>query len=623
MRDQAQVVIIGGGIFGASVAYHLAKSGCTDVVLVDKGELTSGSTFHSVGLVSQFRTSPALMKIMNYTVSLFNKLKDEVGDSLDWHTVGSLRLASSKDRLKALKREVSRAKAIGLNADIISPAETLRIAPFLSDENLYGAVYVPDDGHIDPSNITYELARQAKEMGAEICTRVRVTGIELSSKGEINQVNTDQGVIETECVVNATGEWAPRVGQMVGVNIPMVPLMHQYLTTKPIPGHELPKSAPVVRDPDNLFYTREDVGAFLLGGFETNPKEWSVEGVPWKFTQELLSAEWNLFEPVMEGAIRRIPILAEAEAIELINGPDAFTPDGHYALGPVPGLRGFYVAAGGSINGIAGAGGVGKLIAEWILEGEPSIDTHEMNVRRFGPHLKDLNYLTEHCREVYRYYYHLRYPNDENEWGRPLRTSPFYPRLQEYGAVFGEKNGWERVNYFAPDKPWRRAGADQKALGWKRPEYFEQVGKEHEAARERVAIIDMTSFGKIEVSGPGAIALLQRLASNNMDKPVGSIIYTQFLNNSGGIESDVTVTRLAEDTFRLISGTSFVSNDLGWIRLHMPEDGSVEVRDVTENWGCLSLWGPNARRVLEPVSTSDMSNEAFPYMSAGSIDLKG
>ena len=623
MRDQAQVVIIGGGIFGASVAYHLTKSGCTDVILVDKGELTSGTTFHSVGLVSQFRTSPSLMKVMNYTIHLFNELRDKAGDALGWHNVGSLRLASSKDRLKALQREVGRAKAIGIHADIISASEALKIAPFLSDENLYGAVHVPDDGHIDPSNITYELARQAKEMGAEICTKVRVTGIELSSSGEVTRVNTDHGAIKTQCTVNAAGEWAPRIGQMVGINIPMVPLMHQYLTTKPIPGHELPRDTPVVRDPDNLFYAREDVGAFLVGGFETNPKAWSVDGVPWTFTQELLSSEWDLFEPVLEGAIKRIPVLAEAEAIDLINGPDAFTPDGHYALGPVPGLRGFYVAAGGSINGIAGAGGVGKLIAEWVLEGKPSIDTHEMNVRRFGPHLEDLNYLTEHCREVYRYYYHLRYPNDENEWGRPLRTSPFYSRLQELGAVFGEKNGWERVNYFAPAKPWRRAGADQKAWGWKRPDYFEQVGQEHRAAREKVVLLDMTSFGKIDVRGPGALALLQRLAANNMDRPVGSITYTQFLNNSGGIESDVTVTHLAEDTFRLISGTSFISNDLGWIRMHMPGDSSVEVIDVSENWGCLSLWGPNARHVLQSVSSSDVSNNTFPYMSARTIDVTG
>ena len=623
MRDQAQVVIIGGGIFGTSVAYHLAKAGCTDVILVDKGELTSGTTFHSVGLVSQFRTSPSLMRVMNYTIDLFNELKKEAGDALGWNTVGSLRLASSPDRMKALQREVSRAKAIGITADIISAAEALEIAPFLSDQELYGAVYVPDDGHIDPSAITYELARQAKSMGAEVHTNVRVTGIDVSQGGEIQQVITDHGNIKTECVVNAAGEWAPRIGEMVGVNIPMVPLMHQYLTTKPIPGHELPRDTPVVRDPDKLFYCREDTGALLIGAFESNPKEWAVEGVPWKFTQELLSSEWELFEPVLEMAMERIPILAEAEAVELINGPDAFTPDGHYALGPVPGLGGFYVAAGGSINGIAGAGGVGKLLAEWILEGAPSIDTHEMNIRRFGPHLNNLKYVTEHCREVYRYYYRLKYPSDENEWGRPLRTSPFYTRLQEAGAVFGEKNGWERVNYLNPDQPWRKAGADQKNWGWGRPDFFEQVAGEVKIAREKAALIDMTSFGKLDILGAGALPLLQKLAISDLDKPVGSITYTQFLNEKGGIESDVTVTRMSEDRFRVISGTSFVSNDLGWIKMHLPEDGSVEVSDVTEDFGCLVLCGPGARQVLESVTRNDVSNHAFPYMTAQEIEIDG
>ncbi len=623
MKDQAQVVIIGGGVFGTSVAYHLAKAGCTDVVLVDKGELTSGTTFHSVGLVSQFRTSPSLMRVMNYTIKLFNELKAEVGDSLGWHTVGSLRLASSAERLNGLKREVSRAKAIGIEADIISPEEALKVAPFISTKGLHGAVYVPDDGHIDPNSITYELARQAKKLGVEIKTNVRVTDIEVSSSGEVTKVITDHGDIRTECVVNAAGEWAPRIGAMVGVNIPMVPLMHQYLTTKPIPGHELPRNTPVVRDPDKLFYCREDVGSFLIGAFETNPKPWSVEGVPWSFTQELLSAEWDLFEPVMAMAIDRIPVLAEAEIVELINGPDAFTPDGHYALGPVPGLKGFYVAAGGSINGIAGAGGVGKLITEWILEGEPSIDTHEMNVRRFGPHLKNLDYVTEHCREVYRYYYHLHFPNDENEWGRPLRESPFYSRLQELGAVFGEKNGWERVNYFDPGKPSRQAGADQHRWGWERPEFFDLVKAEANAARNQVALLDMTSFGKIEVKGPGALALLQMLATSDVDKPLGSLTYTQFLNKKGGIESDVTICRMGDDQFRLISGTSFVSNDIGWIRMHMPGDGSVEVTDVTDLYGCLSLCGPEARNVLQAVTADDLSNSAFPYLTARSIQIKG
>jgi 4-methylaminobutanoate oxidase (formaldehyde-forming) len=622
MKDQARVVIIGGGIFGTSIAYHLARAGCTDVILLEKGELTSGTTFHSVGLVSQFRTSPALMKVMNYTINLYNELaKGEGGDSLGWHTVGSLRLASSKDRLKALQREVSRAKAIGLTADIISPAEVLKQCPQLAPDSLYGAVYVPDDGHIDPSGITFEFARQARSMGVEINTKVLVTGINVSPAGEVTEVITDHGNIKTECVVNAAGQWAPRIGEMAGVHIPIVAMMNQYLTTKPIEGHELPTNTPVIRDPDRLFYCREDVGSYLVGGFETNPKPWSTDGVPWEFTQELLPGEWEIFEGIMEGALQRIPILNEAEAIELVNGPDAFTPDGYYALGPVPGLKGFYVAAGGSDNGIAGGGGVGMLMAEWILEGETSIDTHEMNVRRFGPHLRDKNFRVEQCREVIRYYYHLRYPNDENEWGRPLRTSPLYDRLKEHGAVFGLKNGWERVNYFDPDKNWRQAGADQKNWGWERPPYFAQVGAEVKAARERVALFDMTSFGKIRLRGTGALDLLQQLAANNLDKPVGSVTYTQFLNPKGGIESDVTVTRLDDEEFRIISGTSFVSNDYGWIRLYMPNDGSVEIEDETEKLCCITLWGPEARQVLGAVCPDDLSNTAFPYMTAQSISV--
>jgi len=624
MKDQARVVVIGGGVFGTSVAYHLAKAGCTDVVLVDKGELTSGTTFHSVGLVSQFRTSPALMKIVNYTIKLFDELSHgEGGPSLGWRTVGSMRLASSPDRLKALKREVSRVKAIGFSADIISAKEVVDRCPFVSSEGLYGAVWVPDDGYIDPNGITYELARQARKMGVEVHTNVRVTGIELSPRRHVTRVITDHGPIRTECVVNAAGEWAPRLAEMVGVSLPMIPLMHQYLTTKPIPGHELPPNTPVIRDPDNLFYCREDTGAFLIGGFELNPKEWSPEGVPWEFNQQLLSAEWDLFGPVMENAIRRLPIMAEAEAVELINGPDGFTPDGHYALGPVPGLHGFFVAAGGAINGIACAGGVGKTLAEWILEGETSIDVHELDVRRFGAHLAHKPYLVEACREVYRYYYHIRYPNDENEWGRPYRKSPFYDRLKDLGAVFGHKNGWERANYFEPGKPGRQAGAEQKAWGWARPSYSNLVGEEVQAARERVALFDMTSFGKIDVRGQGALALLQKLAANDLDRPVGSITYTQFLNHKGGIESDVTVTRVAENEFRIISGTSFVASDIGWIRLHLPEDGSVQVEDVTDQLGCLGLWGPSAREVLQSVSASDVSNAAFPYMSACSVDIKG
>jgi 4-methylaminobutanoate oxidase (formaldehyde-forming) len=621
MKDQAQVVVIGGGITGCSIAYHLALLGWTDVVLLDKGELTSGTTFHSVGLVSQFRTSPAQMLLMNYSIQLYNQFKDEVGDALGWHQVGSLRLASSPDQLKALQRSVSRAKALGLDVGIISPSEAMRIFPPMTSENLYGAVHIPDDGYLDPNGITYELAKRAKKMGVQVHTGVRVTGIEVSPRGEVTQVNTTHGPIKTEIVVNAAGEWAPRIGEMVGAIIPMTALMHQYLTTKPIPGHELPLQTPVVRDPDNLVYIREEVRGFLIGGFELEPKAWSVEGVPWEFTQQLLPPEWDLFDILMEGAMRRVPILEKAEIIKLINGPEAITPDGHYCLGPLPGLHGFYVAAGMSLNGIAGAGGVGKIMAEWIIEGFPSMDVHEMNVRRFGSHFADMHYTAERAREVYKHYYYLHYPNDESEWGRPKRLSALYERLKELGAVFGEKNGWERANYFELDKPGRRAGAEQHKWGWGRPPYFERVGEEHQAVRERVGLLDMTSFGKIDVQGPGALALLQRLACNNIDKPVGSLTYTQFLNDQGGIESDLTITRIGEEQFRVITGTSFAASDLGWIKLHLPEDKSVEVRDVSEDWAVISLWGPDARNVLQSVTANDISNEAFPYMTTQTIGI--
>ncbi|MCH7610884.1 MAG: FAD-dependent oxidoreductase [Chloroflexi bacterium] len=625
MRDQARVVIIGGGIIGCSIAYHLAKAGWTDVVLLEKGELTSGSTFHSAGLVSHFRTSPTLMRLMKYSVNLYQQFNLEVGEGLGWYEVGSLRLASSENQLKQLQRQVSTAKALGLEVGIISPAEAMQIFPPMTEQGLVGAVHIPQDGWLEPNGITTEFARRAKESGVAIETDVLVNGIELSPRGEVTQVNTDQGPIKTEIVVNAAGQWAPQIGAMVGVDIPITPIMHQFLMTKPIPGHELPHETPVVRDPDNLIYLREEVGGYLVGGFEPNPKAWSIDGVPWEFTQQLLPPEWELFEVLMEGAIRRVPVLETAEVIKMVNGPEGITPDGHYCLGPVPGLRGFYVAAGMSLNGLAGAGGVGNAIAEWVIEGEPPWDMHEMNIRRFGTHYSDQGFRVERTRELYKYYYYLRFPLDENEWGRPLRTSPLLPRLQELGAVFGEKDGWERVNHFETGDPSRLAGADQRSWGWGWPPYFEQVGEEHQAARERVALLDMTSFGKIDVRGPGALPLLQALTDNNIDKPIGSMTYTQFLNPQGGIESDLTITRWGEEHFRVISGTASLSNDIGWIKLHMnPEsERSVQIMDVTAEWACISLWGPYAREVLQSVTEDDVTQETFPFMTARILGVGG
>jgi glycine cleavage system T protein len=615
--ERARVVVVGGGITGTSVAYHLAKAGWTDTVLVEKGELTSGSTCHAAGLVTQFNPSPTMMRFRRYSVELYRELGVFDG-------VGSLRIASSLDSLKELQRGASRARAIGLDVEILAPEEVLRLMPAASGQALFGAVWIPDDGAVDPHTVTYALAGAARDAGARFLMGTRVTGIELGRRREVRAVVTDQGRIETECVVNACGIWAPQVAAMVGAFTPSVPVDHQHIALAAVSGHELPREMPCFRDTDNLVYGKAEAGGMLFGGYEPNPVARWEDGVPWEHGSRSVPPDEERFRVLMEGAIRRFPFVSDAGMVALVCHPDAMTPDGNPLLGPFPGVPGFWMAAGLSLNGFGAAGGMGKTAAELITAGEAELDVYGYRPWRFGSPYRDPDFATAAAREVYKYYYRLRYPLDTDEWGRPQRLSPLHGRLQDLGAVFGMKNGWERADYFEPGSPWRRAGADQREFGWSAPPYLGRLAEEHRAFRERVGIIDMTSFGKLEVSGPGALALLERAADNRIDRPVGSVVYTQFLNERGGIVADVTVTRLDEERFRVVTGAAAVDSDAGWLRLaRREEDGPVVIRDETDELAVIGIWGPQARDVLQGVTDDDVSSEALPFRRAKTIFVGG
>jgi glycine cleavage system aminomethyltransferase T/glycine/D-amino acid oxidase-like deaminating enzyme len=615
--DRAQAVVIGGGITGASVAYHLAKAGWSDVVLVDKGELTSGSTCHAAGLVTQFNPSPTMMRFRRYSIELYRELGI-------FNTVGSLRMASSREQLMELQRTASRARGIGLDVELVSPDEAQRLMPAITTRSLHGAVWVPGDGDLDPHTATYALARAAQALGARIQTDTRVTGIERSERGAVRSVETEKGRIETEVIVIAGGIWAPQIAAMAGAFVVSTPVDHQHAALLAVKGHELPADMPCFRDPDYLIYGKAEAGGVILGGYEGNPVARWIDGVPWDHSGVSVPPDQARFEPLLRGAASRFPFLGDAGILKLVCHPDAMTPDANPLVGPVPGVEGLYLAAGLSLNGFGGAGGIGRSLAQLITAGETELDLYPYRPWRFGPVHRDATYVAELARETYRYYYFLRYPYDADEWGRPRRTSALHSRMQDLGAVFGAKHGWERVEHLEPDRPWRRAGADQRRFGFTRPPWFERVAAEHAAFRERAGVIDMSSFGKIEVSGPGALSLLERSAGNLIDRPVGSVVYTQLLEAGGGMAADVTITRLDADRFRVVTGAGYVNSDLGWLRLQVrPGDHAVEIRETTEDLSVIGMWGPHARHILEQVTSDDVSEARFPFMHARSVRIGG
>ena len=615
--DGARVVVIGGGITGCSVALHLAEAGWTDILLVEKAQLTSGSTCHAAGVVTVFNPSSTMMRFRRYSVELYERLGV-------FERVGSLRLASSHDQLLELERAASRARGIGLDVEVISADEARQLLPAMSSESLYGAVYLPGDGHLDPHRATHAVADAAWALGVRIRTGMRVTGIELSPGRSVRRVLTDQGPIETELVVDAAGIWAPQVAAMVGGFIPSTPVDHQHIALRAVPGHELAPEMPCFRDPDNLVYGKSEQGGMLFGGYELDPVSRWEDGVPWEHAAQSLPPNFERFGPLMAGAIRRFPFLADAEVIRLVCHPDAMTPDANPLVGPLPGIGGFWVAAGLSLNGFGGGGGIGRALAGWMTSGDPGVDIGPYRASRFAETYRDPVFAAGLARETYSDYYRLRYPFDADLAGRPRRLSALHGRLQETGATFGTKAGWERADFHDPGGPWRRAGRDQAAWGWTQPPWFERVVAEGRAVRERAGLIDLSSFGKIAIEGRGALGLLQRVAANDVDRPVGSLIYSQFLDERAGIVADVTITRLAEDRFRVVTGAGFVASDLAWIRAHLETgDGPVALRDASDELAVIGLWGPRARTILDVVADDDVSDAASPLRRAIEIRIGG
>jgi glycine cleavage system aminomethyltransferase T/glycine/D-amino acid oxidase-like deaminating enzyme len=614
LADRARIVIVGGGVGGASVAYHLARRGVRDVLLVERAELTSGSTFHSAGLVGQLRSDPALTRMNVHSVELYRELSKGEHDP-GWVESGSLRLASSPERMVEIRRQHGWAQRAGLPLELVSADEARELFPLMSTEGVLGAAYTPTDGQVDPARLCYALAAGAREGGVTIAQRTRVVGfdtVEGPHGRRVTGVRTDRGDVECEIVVDCGGMFAAEIAALVDVRIPVVPMSHQYLVTTALPAGTLPpRPLPSLRDPDLLVYYRQEIDGLVMGGYERESAvAWPGHVPPADFNGKLLPPDWDRFGEILTNAALRVPALADVGVTSMINGPEAFTPDNEFCLGETE-VAGFFVAAGFCAHGIAGAGGIGDVMANWIVDGDPGMDLWHMDIRRFGPHYRSPRYTLARTRENYETYYDIRYPGAERTSGRPLRTSPAYPWHAAHGAEFGEKAGWERVNHYAV------AGDESlRPHGWSGRHWSPCVEPEHRATRQSAGLFDESSFAKIEIDGRDAAGFCAQVFAGHVDRPLGAVVYTQALNERGGIEMDVTVTRLAADAFQVVTGTAFGTHDLAWLRRHARRTGAdVRIADVTGGWACFGLWGPRSRELLAPLTPASLENADFPYPS--------
>lgn len=614
--SSSNVIVIGGGIVGCSTAYHLAKLGC-EVLLLEQHKLTSGTTFHAAGLVGQLRSNANVTQLLGYSVDLYNTLEQETGLATGWKMNGGLRLACNNDRWTEVKRQATTAHSFGLDMQLLTPSEAKELWPLMSTDDLVGAAFLPTDGQANPSDITQALAKGARMAGARIMEDTEVLDLEIV-KGKITALVTSQGRIECEKIVCCAGQWSRAFAARYGVNIPLVSVQHQYIVTEQIAG--VSSDLPTLRDPDRLTYFKEEVGGLVMGGYESNPIPWAIDGIPKGFSYSLLDSDFEHFEPMMEHALGRVPALAEAGIKQMINGPESFTPDGNFILGEAPELPNFFVGAGFNAFGIAAGGGAGMALAEWVAKGEPPFDLWSVDIRRFGRPHGDTDWVRTRTLEAYGKHYTMAWPNEEHDSGRPCRRSPLYDTLKKQGACFGEKLGWERPNWFADAS----AGEVAKDLySFDTPNWNTAVAREHHAVRHHAVLIDQTSFAKFSLKGPDALEVLNWIAANDVDKPVGALTYTQLLDDRGGIQSDLTIARVAEDEFYIVTGTGFATHDFDWISRNIPSHANAQLFDMTSATGVLSLMGPNARKILSEVTRADLSNEAFAFSTMQTIGISG